>query len=164
MFFFAICSIDLSFINRNWKGSVHLIQFNEDPYYTETARYFNDYCKDNMIGFQVIDNKYKFLTDLRYFDLSADWKEWFDKTKEDYLNAKNNYIQKNKKYWINLIIPGGDPRWEQEDETPLDPDGNKMTFVAQYNSGKICSDSCEKEIYLFYSDKHKLAVQIYQTS
>ncbi|MNL57412.1 hypothetical protein D3C87_1809710 [compost metagenome] len=85
-------------------------------------------------------------------------------TKKNYLEAKDNYHESGKKYWINYIIPGGSPNWLQGDETPLDPDGNQMVFIAQYNTGKISSDYCEKEIYLFYSDKHRLAVQIYQTS
>ncbi|WP_207536464.1 hypothetical protein [Desertivirga arenae] len=161
---FPVCSVDLSSVNRRWKGHIHLLQFNEDPYNTETAKFFNSYCKDNTIGFQVVNGKYKFLTDFRYFDLSPEWEEWFVLTKETYTISKNNYKTKKKKYWMNFIVPGGEPRWEQEDETPLDPEGNRMTFIAQYSSGKICSDNCEKEIYLFYSDKHKLAVQIYQTS
>ena len=161
---FPICSIDLSFVNRKWKGYIHLLQFNEDPYNIDTAKYFNAYCKDNSIEFQVVNGKYKFLTDLHYFDLSSEWEEWFNLTKETYTISENNFKTSNKKYWINFIVPGGEPRWEQEEQTPLDPDGHKMTFIAQYNSGKICNDNCDKEIYLFYSDKHKIAVQIYQTS
>lgn len=161
---FPICTIDLSYINRKWNGNIHLLLFNEDPYNMDTLPYFTTYCKDNMIGFELINNKYNFLSDYGYFNLSPDWKEWFELTKKNYLEAKDNYHESGKKYWINYIIPGGSPNWLQGDETPLDPDGNQMVFIAQYNTGKISSDYCEKEIYLFYSDKHRLAVQIYQTS
>jgi hypothetical protein len=161
---FPICSIDLSYINRAYRGNVYLLQFNEDPYNDATKVFFNQYCKFNTIGFRMNDGKYEFLTDYRYFDVTDSWKEWKELTQRTYLEAKQAYQQNGKKYWINFIIPGGKPDWKQEDQTPTDPDGSPMTFIAQYDTGQLCKDNCEKEIYLFYSEKHQLAVQVYQTS
>lgn len=161
---FPICSIDLSYVNRKWTGKIYLLQFNEDPYNPETVIYFNQYCKASTLGFIVNNSKYKFDANLHYFDVTPQWQEWLELTKSTYLESKRLFQVKGKKFWMNFIVPGGKPRWLQEDGTPLDPDGNPMIFIAQYDSSNICKDYCEKEIYLFYSDKHKIAVQVYQTS
>jgi hypothetical protein len=167
---FPLFSVDLSHINPAWTGQVHMLQFNEDPYNTETADTFNDYCKDCMIGFDVVDGKYSFKTDFRYFDLTDDWVEWFDKTKSSFSKTKENFINTGQLTNPNGNIVsefakiGGEPEWTQSDETPTDPDGNPMTFIAQVYSDNFTDDYCSKEIYLFYSDKHKLAVLLYQTT
>jgi hypothetical protein len=71
-FLFPVFSVDLNHINPSWAGQVHILQFNEDPYNTATVDSFNDHCKDCMIGFDVIDDKYSFKTDFSYFDLTPD--------------------------------------------------------------------------------------------
>jgi hypothetical protein len=161
---FPICSIDLSFVDRKFSGLVYLLQFNEDPYNENVRVHFNEYCGFNKIGFRIENGKYKFLTDYKYFDVSPKWLEWLSKTKADYLQAKWEYRESGKKFGIGFIIPGGSPRWLQEDDTPKEPDGTPMTFIAQFDTGRICKDYCEKRIYLFYSEKYKLAVQVYQVT
>jgi len=167
---FPLFTIELNQINPEWKGQVHMLQFNEDPYNTKTAKYFNEYCKDCMIGFDVIDGKYSFKTDFRYFDLSPDWKEWFEKTRTSYSHIKQKYKETGKltnsynepKDIFEQI--GGEVVWTQGDETPIDPDGNKMTFIAKVYTLNYTDDFCDKDIYLFYSEKFKIAVLIYQTT
>lgn len=165
---FPLFTVHLNKINPSWNGQVHMLQYNEDPYNESTTDTFNDYCKDYMIGFDVIDGKYMFKTDFRYFDLTSDWNKWFEKTRSTYNQTKQLFKETG-----NLISPrgnpvepfvqiGGEPEWVQTDETPVDPDGNPMTFIARVDSGDYTSDFCEKDIYLFYSDTHKLAVMIYQ--
>lgn len=169
-FLFPLFSINLSHINPQWSGYVHMVQFNEDPYNTGTVDTFNEYCKDCMIGFDVIDGKYSFKTSFKYFDLTEDWTEWFEKTQSSYLATRNNFKDKGV-----LVDPhgnhlqsvghfGGVPEWTQSDETPFDPDGNPMTFIAKVYTGDYTDDFCDKDIYLFYSDKYKLAVLVYQTT
>ena len=85
---FPLFSVDLKQINQSWDGQLHLLHFNEDPYNRETVSSFNAYCKDNMFAFDVIDNKYSFKTDFRYFDLTPDWVEWFEKTKTFFLKPE----------------------------------------------------------------------------
>ena len=161
--FFPVCSIRLGDIRKEWGDEkIHLVQFNEDPYNTDTVKYFNEYCKDNMIAFDLNDGKYRFKTDFGYFDLTEDWKEWFNKTKESYLESKNDSLKNGNNFGIDGIQLGGEPEWWQADETPLDPDGNPMEFITEFETDTICDDSCDKKIFLFYSPKHKIAVQLYQ--
>ena len=159
---FPLCTIDLSYIDKKYTGEIHLVQFNEDPYREENKKYFNKYCKHNTIGFKIIQGKYKFLADLEYFSVNQDWQEWLNLTNKTYQESKEKNKSNGKTYGLNFTILGGKPTWVQEDETPCDPDGSPMTFIAQYDSGNVCKDNCEKMIYLFYSDKHKLVVQVYQ--
>jgi len=168
-YLFPLFSIDLCIINPEWKGTVHMLEFNEDPYNRETISSFNEYCSDCMIGFDIIDGKYSFKSDFNYFALSKDWIEYFEKTKEEYQTTKNYYIENHKlpdyigepgKIYEQI---GGNPEWIQGDATPLDPDGNRMTFITRIYSSNY-SISGGKDIYLFYSDKFKIAVILYQTT
>lgn len=167
---FPLFSIELNQIKPEWTGKLHMIQFNEDPYNTETVSSFNDYCKDCMIAFDLIDGKYSFKTDFKYFDLTEDWKEWFEKTKQSFRKTRETFFDTGK-----FISPnnqqgdiyeqiGGSPDWTQSDETPLDPDGNEMTFIAKVYTANYTDDSCDKDLYLFYSHNHQLAVLIYQST
>lgn len=170
-YLFPFFSIDLSTINSSWKGKVHMLQFNEDPYNRETAKTFNEYCKDCMIAFDVIDSKYSFKTNFSYFDLNADWVEWFEKTKTTYNQTKDYYLKNGKlpdrPYGgLSKIYEqfGGEAEWIQGNETPLDPEGNPMTFICRVYTSNYTDDSCDKDIYLFYSHNCKLAVLLYQTT
>ena len=161
--FFPVCSIRLGDIKEKWGNEkIHLLQYNEDPYNEETVKYFNDYCKDNMIAFDLLNSKYTFKTDFGYFELTEDWEEWFDKTKKTYQASKKNWIENGNTFDIDKLKLGGKPNWLQSDETPIDPSGKRMTFITEFDTGSICDDLCENRTYLFYSHKHKLAVQLYQ--
>ena len=161
--FFPVCSIRLGGINAKWGDEkIHMVQYNEDPYNEDTVKYFNEYCKDNMIAFDLSNGKYTFKTNFGYFDLTKDWEEWFDKTKTTYEKSKNDWLKNGNTFGIDKLELGGRPNWLQSDETPIDPSGKRMTFIAEFDTDAICDDYCECRIYLFYSDKHKLAIQIYQ--
>lgn len=60
------------------------------------------------------------------------------------------------------IMFGGVPNWTQNDQTPRDPDGVPMRFVGQLNAGLFTDYAVDVDLYLFYSPKHALAVQITQ--
>ncbi len=161
--FFPVCSIRLGDIKEKWGDEkIHLIQYNEDPYNEETIKYFNEYCKDNMIAFDLSNSKYTFKTDFGYFDLTEDWKEWFDKTKTTYQASKKDWLENGNTFNIDKLKLGGKPNWLQSDETPIDPSGKKMTFITEFDTDSICDDYCENRTYLFFSDRYKLVVQIYQ--
>ena len=161
--FFPVCSIRLGGINVKWGDEkIHIVQYNEDPYNEETVEYFNEYCKDNMIAFDLSNSKYSFKTNFGYFDLTKDWEEWFEKTKTTYEKSKNDWLENGSTFGIDKLELGGKSNWLQSDETPSNPSGKRMTFIAEFDTGSICDDLCEKRTYLFYSHKHKLAVQIYQ--
>lgn len=49
------------------------------------------------------------------------------------------------------------PKWLQDEETPRDPDGQKMKFVAQLDHSNMFG-----RLYLFYSEKHQLVSQVFQ--
>ncbi|UUC44900.1 hypothetical protein [Flavobacterium cerinum] len=51
----------------------------------------------------------------------------------------------------------GKPDWLQSNETPRDPDGQKMEFVAQLDHSNMFGT-----LFLFYSEKHQLVSQIFQ--
>lgn len=158
-----IVSIKLSRLHPGFDDEyIHLIQFNEDPYEGEGAKYFTDDCKDRMISFEIRGGKYIFKTDLKFFDLGDDWKEWFDKTKTSYELLKENYRRNEVVFTERCFRFGGRPEWLQDDETPRDSDGTPMIFVAQFDTLYTFDDSCPKVIYLFYSPKQKTATQIYQ--
>lgn len=161
--FFPALSIRLSVINKDWgDGFIHLIQFNEDPYNRETVKYYNEYCKDNMLSFSLEHGKYTFNTDLKFLDVTEDWRRYLEETKISYLSSKAKYENTGEAFNLSDFQLGGEPGWWQSDSTPLDPDGNPMTFITEMETHPFCPDSCDKKIFLFYSHKHKLVVQLYQ--
>lgn len=166
-FLFPLFSINLNLINPLWDGKLHMLQFNEDPYNPVGAKTFNEYCTDCMIAFDVIDGKYSFKTDFDYFSLTKDWIQWFEKTKEGYNAVKKNYqatgyLSKPGRSSGVFEQIGGEPEWMQYDETPVDPEGNPMTFICRVYTSNYMDDSCSKDLYLFYSHNCKLAVLLYQ--
>jgi len=167
-FLFPLFSVDLSQVNPSWQGKLHMLQFNEDPYNRETVSAFNEYCTDRTIGFDVIDGKYSFKTDFKFFELSPGWVMYYNRTRDSFEETKKRYADAGI-FTTPYNYPeepfngiGGEAHWTQSAATPLDPDGNPMTFIAQVYTAKYCKDSCEKDLFLFYSHDHQLAVITYQ--
>ena len=66
--FFPIATVNLGELKEEWKDQkIHLVIYNEDPYNSERTQYFNEYCKDYMVAFDVINDKYEFKTDYKYW-------------------------------------------------------------------------------------------------
>ncbi len=136
---FPIFSIDLATVDPTWSGRIHMLLHNCDPYNTATAVTFTTYCKDNSIGFDVIDGKYRFQTDFAYFDVQQDWKRWFDETKRLFEECRDRFRSTGGFPMEDEPFPvvdqfGGETEWVQNDETPLDPDGEPMRFIAKVTS------------------------------
>ncbi len=142
--FFPIATVNLGELKEEWKDQkIHLVIYN------------NKYCKDYMVAFDVINDKYEFKTDYKYFDLTEAWEQWFNETKESYFQSKKKYKETGSTFWRQSLQFGGKPNWLQNDETPLDPDGKPMEYITEFGWGEV-------QFYLFYCHKHKLAVQVYQ--
>jgi hypothetical protein len=167
-YLFPLFSIDLSHVNPEWNGLIHMLDYNEDPYNQETVSSFNEFCNEDQICFDIKDNRYSLKTSFDYFECSDDWKPYFHETQTEYSQTKAYYRENNKlpNYLGKPGTPyeqiGGEPEWIQGDQTPLDPDGNRMTFIARVYNSNFYVKSGGKDIYLFYSDKFKLAVLLYQ--
>ncbi|WP_035647404.1 hypothetical protein [Flavobacterium sp. ASV13] len=162
--FLPVVAIPKTMVNENWEGYFFVIQFNEDPYNRETVKYFTEYCTDTMISFTIRNGKYDFDTDLGYFDVTDDWKEYQIETKEKFEESKNEFLNTGNQFNIAEIKIGGEPEWWQGDATPNDPSGNPMLFITEIETYPFCKDSCDKKIYVFYSREHNLVVHLYQTT
>lgn len=162
-YFFPICSVDLSSINPNWKETIHFILFNTDPYHEARFEFFNAVCSDNSIGFHLHNGKLALAADMSFMQVSDKWKKWLATTKKEYLTAKERYhTPDNTINYPAKIQLGGYPRWVQEDETPVDKDGQPLQFVGAFYSANFVFDYCAKDIYVFYNPKEKMVVQVYQ--
>lgn len=167
-FLFPIFSIDLSIIDASWSGQVHMVLSNYDPYNEATVGTFTEYCKDNSLGFDITDGRYRFQTDLAFFNLTADWVKWFEKTRTQFAITREHFrktgsLPEQEETGAPFIDQlGGEPEWVQGDQTPLDPAGERMTFIAKVESWNYADDMCGRVLFLFYSHKHKIAVIVDQ--
>lgn len=160
--FMPVVSIPKSLINNHWDGLIHVIQFNEDPYNGERVKYFNKYCCDYRISFTANNEKYDFDTDLKFFDTTDDWKRYQIETKEKFEISKKKYFDTGENFGLPRIQIGGEPEWWQTDETPIDMNGNSMTFITEIETYQFCPDSIDKKIYVFYSHDFNKVVHLYQ--
>lgn len=160
--FKPLASIDLSIIDKSWKGQVFVVYFNDDPYCEESAKYLNDFCDGEKVTFDIISGKYKFKADFNYFLTTDEWKKWLEMGDKSY----GEFLERLKTEKINPIefIFGLNekPEWLQSDETPLNSKGKKMKFICQMDSGDIVDDYCGEMIYLFYDPVDQIAVQVHQ--
>jgi hypothetical protein len=157
--FFPIASIPLSMIRKGWKGELHILYFNEDPYNEEAFKSHNDYCSLEMISFVIESKKYSFLGHQDYFKLSEDWNQWHEMTKTSYEKLKNSNVSESD--LLSKLSIGGEPEWIQNDATPH-LDEEPMDFILQFSSGDFFDDMSGAEHYIFYSEKHQMVVHRYQ--
>jgi hypothetical protein len=63
------------------------------------------------------------------------------------------------------MLFGGSPVWMQMyDQTPTNPDGEKMTFVGQIYASDLTAYVASLSLYLFYCPKHHIVTQVAQMS
>jgi uncharacterized protein YwqG len=93
----------------------------------------------------------------KLFDMSQDWKEYFESARDAFTETRNN-VDKNELVILSEIKIGGNPEWIQGDETPHH-EGKKMEFVAQFSSYNIADAGV---FYLFHLPKEDIFVQVYQ--
>src|SRR5882757_3086259 len=90
--FLPIASIDLTEIDKSFKGQIHIVYFNNDPYCKASYEYFNEFCDDSKVSFDIIDGKYNFKTDFGYFKTNSDWVQWLDNGRISYNENSLKYI------------------------------------------------------------------------
>ncbi|RFS20131.1 hypothetical protein DVR12_20665 [Chitinophaga silvatica] len=161
--FLPIASIDLSIIDKSLSGNIHLVYFNNDPYCDESIKHCNEFCDEDKVTFDMIDNKYRLKADYCYFSTNEDWIKYLEEGRKSYEENRKVYHQKNN-LKINEVIKnlGEQPEWQQGDEWPTNLQGEKMIFICQVWSHDFIQDSCAEEIFLFYDKSNNLAVQIHQ--
>lgn len=162
--FMPLATFDLSEIDENLSGLIHLVYYNIDPYCEETVAYNNEFCDESKTSFDIVDNKYKFKADFGFFKTNEDWIEWLELGRESYDSNASEF--KKKMHIINPLEViknlGDEPEWTQEEEWPVNQQGEKLKFICQAWSGDFVTDFCEQEMYLFYDATNKVAVQVHQ--
>ncbi|MEK4670313.1 siderophore biosynthesis protein [Paenibacillus alvei] len=96
--FLPICSINLQCVNSEWEEWLHIISVKEihDGCVGElTSQFHSKFTKEDMIGFDVIDGKYKFEADWRFFEIEQDQSEMLQ---EAYLNNDIDYNIRKEYY------------------------------------------------------------------
>ena len=66
--------------------------------------------------------------------------------------------------WPEFPIYGAPPDWVQSPGRPLDPSSKPMTFIGQTNASYFTDEVAGFELFLYYSEKHRLVTQIAQNS
>lgn len=86
-----LISIDLSAVNADWQGWIHLLnpcEPHDGLLGEDTETYNNYYCRANWIGFHLNkDNKYELLTDWQYFLLENDVTELAEKQSQEFADV-----------------------------------------------------------------------------
>ncbi len=54
------------------------------------------------------------------------------------------------------------PWWTQQDATPEDPDGEPMALVGQIRADHYSDEVADKDLYLFFSPRHGIVIQVDQ--
>ena len=160
--FMPIATIDLNSVNALLSGQVHLVYYNIDPYCVETIEFENEFCDEYKVSFDIIDGKYKFKADFGYFKANADWVEWLEMGRKSYEENADLYRADENLEISEVIKTGGLPKWTQDDEWPVNRQGEQLIFVCQVWSGDFVQNNCEIEIFLFYDKTNQIAVQIHQ--
>lgn len=161
--FMPLATIDLASIDASLTGPIHLVYYNDDPYCEETIEFLNDFCDEDKSSFDIIDGKYRFKADFGFFKTNDDWVEWLAMGKKSYLENSSKY-QSEQHLEISEVIRniGGEPEWAQDENWPINQQGEKLRFICQASSYEFVDDNCGEEIFLFYDKTNQMAVQIHQ--
>jgi len=113
---------------------------------------------DNQVIKKIVNQyeSYCFLINGKKNQLEKDTQNTFTFYKNSNTKTITTYI--NTPDWNDIeLISNDKPRWEQQDETPKDSNGDLMQFIAQLEASYIFGT-----YYLFYSEKDKMVTQIFQ--
>lgn len=181
--FLPLVSIDLSAVNPEWNGWIHLLNpcEPEDGLIGEyTTEYYSYYCRENWIGFRLTeDNKYELLGDWRYFllegedaDEYTDLQEHYQQQHESFAAAKARFRAEGEMHdnfidqlggtvgWGNWSGDIGDgdkvPQDDSDDDNirPLTPDGKPFHFVAGVPAYNYCASGADW-ILLFFEPESR---------
>ena len=102
--FLPICSINLKCIDPEWDEWLHIVsakEIHEGCVGELTQQFHTNFSKEDMLGFDVIDGKYKFEADWRYFDIEQ---EPSDQLEEAYVQNEKDYEIRKEYYERNQKI------------------------------------------------------------
>ena len=140
---------------------VHIVHCTIDPYCESSHKFYNEFCNESKLTFEIIGKKYRLKADFGLLDKSIDYEKISEIEDESYKQFKKRLkVEYIPDYF--LVKKGRKPKWLQNDETPLNSKGRKMTFICQMQTYPIIQGGDSKEVYLFYDDLDKVAVQIFQ--
>jgi len=166
-FFLPLLSIDLSVLDPTWIGKISFV--------------YNEHNTEGGVSFRLDqDGKYVFLGESVFDEddmASRDRRKGFWQLVDaavDSVSHQNisdvmatlHAVEKRDGLESRSLAPknfiGGAPCWTQHDETPKDPDGDGMIFIGQIVAMDFSDEVGDKDLYLFYSPKHRLVTQIDQ--
>ncbi len=103
--FLPICSVNLQCVHPRWDEWLHFVSVKEiyEGCVGElTSPFHSKFTKEDMIGFDVVEGKYKFEADWKFFEIEQEQSEMLQ---EAYLdndvdyNIRKEYFQRNKKIY-----------------------------------------------------------------
>lgn len=161
-----LVSIDLSAVNAEWQGKIHLINPIEphDSYIgSYTQGHHNQYANENWFILQMDDhNRYQWLGEKDYFyaehsDCDADMKKHSQDMSQDYLALKNRFKETGK------LIPTSDIRYKNAEPTTLlnqlggeTYGGNWLSPIDEhFDLQFIHEDTDEQEVHLYDRGGHR---------
>lgn len=164
-FFFPLCSINLSYINAQWRDTLHAIYYNtelfDDSYMLKCPSFQEDYESiSTTLRFDIIQNKYCLKSSFDFSNLDSFWLQVYLKTAKSYRETQSAIQQSYYSTTQLLKHISFDKRdnYLCEKNTPLDANGTPMHFICRIYSGLFCQDNCEKDLHLFYSPElHQVA-------
>ncbi|MFM7851110.1 MAG: hypothetical protein ACKO96_04150, partial [Flammeovirgaceae bacterium] len=145
--FYPLVTIDLSTVDKELSGLIHIVYSNNDPYSDESEKYYTDYCNNDLMIFDLVDNKLKFKGEFGFFKTNDDWIEWLDKGRKSYTENKEKFEKGEFDLSEAIKNLGTKPDWLQEENWPTNDNGQKLKFICHVYSGDFVSDYCEEEIY-----------------
>lgn len=157
-----LIAIDLSLVNANWQGEIFIVYHMDDGEGGEPSKYYNENCKLGEVAFDIVNGKYKFNGDHRYFAPAVGDEKFFDMGNKSYAAFIEEIKKEEPDPFEYLENFNQKPLWLQWEDVPLNSKGEPMKFIGQTSSYKFIDDYCDVEIYLFYDHDDQRAVQITQ--
>lgn len=103
--FLPICSINLQCIEPEWDEWLHIVsakEIHEGCVGEFTQPFHTNFTKEDTLGFDVIDGKYRFEADWQYFEIEQDSSDILEKSyalnEKDYQIRKEFFQRKQKIY------------------------------------------------------------------
>lgn len=182
--FLPLVSIDLSAVDPNWQGWIHLLNpcEPEDGLIGEyTTEHHNEFCSENMISFRLTqDNKYEFLGDWRYFLLEhedageyTDLQAHYQQQHASLAASKAKFEAKGRLEHNLLEQLGGVVGWgnfssslpfiddtDLSNVKPLTSDGKPFHFVAGVPAYHYCATGPDW-ILLFFEPESRTALMTF---
>jgi len=114
--FLPLCTLDLSHFNKDWKGLCPVVSTVEpcvEGLFGEHAsEHHTYYCRDNWIGFELIENRLRYLGDWRLFTDNEN-QSYYRAVFEGFERAKTHY--KKMGYLGPYTFRDENGEWEKEE-------------------------------------------------